>query len=87
MELGQWKRYSTVPSCIDTLNMVPAVVSVVGFWWKTDSYSIVSGCISTLEGKKWCLMFSASQVLDGSLCHTNIEMVPAVRYRLIPTDR
>lgn len=87
MELGQWRHYSTMPSCINTPNTVPAVFSVVGFGWKTDSYSIVSGYINTLEENKWRLLFSALQVLDGPLCHTNTEMVPAVRCELIPTDR
>ena len=87
MELGQWRHYSTMPSCISTPNTVPAVFSVVGFGWKTDSYSIVSGYINTLEENKWRLLFSALQVLDGPLCHTNTEMVPAVRCELIPTDR
>ena len=59
MELGLRQHYSTMPSCINTLNTVPAVVSVAGFWWKTDSYSIVSGHINTLEENKWRLLFSA----------------------------
>ena len=81
MELGQWKRYSTVPSCIDTLNMVPALFGVVDFWWNWDSGSATAPCQVASTLSIWCLLSSALWVFGGKLIATASCLVASAPWR------